>query len=350
MTHPAGDRLSDYDFDLPPGLIAQHPPAQRGDSRLLHLPAEGAPRHLAFADLPRVLRRGDLLVMNDTRVMPARIRFQHHGREAEVLLLEEAGDADTWDCLFRPGRRAVPGVRFQLAFGLWADVLRQEEGGRRRLRFSPPGRLQQLLPTLGEMPLPPYIKERLEDPERYQTIFAREPGSAAAPTAGLHFTDALLAELEAAGVVRTEVTLKVGLDTFQPVRVEELGDHRMHSEAYRVPSQARAAIDACRARGGRVVAVGTTVARTLEAAAERRVAGERGADAGRTEIFIRPGHHFRDVDLLLTNFHLPRSTLLVMVSAFSGRERILAAYREAVGLEYRFFSFGDAMLLEPSEP
>ena len=182
-----GDHLSDYDYDLPPGLIAQHPPGQRGESRLMHLPAEAEARHMAFTDLPGLLREGDLLVLNDTRVIPARIRFQHRDREVEILLVEEAGDPDTWDCLFRPGKRAVPGVRLQLAFGLWADVLRQEEGGRRRLRFSPPGRLAQLLPEIGEVPLPPYIRERLDDPERYQTVYAREPGSAAAPTAGPAF-------------------------------------------------------------------------------------------------------------------------------------------------------------------
>ena len=314
----------------------------------MHLPAEGEARDLAFADLPSLLREGDLLVMNDTRVIPARIRFEHHGRDAEILLVERAGDADTWDCLFRPGKRAVPGVRLQLAFGLWADVLRQEEGGRRRIRFSPPGRLTQLLPRIGEMPLPPYIKEPLADPERYQTVVAREPGSAAAPTAGLHFTEGMLAAIGELGIPRTEVTLRVGLDTFQPVRVEALDDHRMHSEAYEVPASARAAIDACRERGGRVLAVGTTVARTLEAAAAKRAAGDPQPDRGRTDIFIRPGHRFLEVDLLLTNFHLPRSTLLVMVSAFSGRERILAAYRAAVAGGYRFFSFGDAMLLEPA--
>ncbi|MFN2462299.1 MAG: tRNA preQ1(34) S-adenosylmethionine ribosyltransferase-isomerase QueA [Candidatus Dormibacteria bacterium] len=343
----SGDRLSDYDYNLPPGLIAQRPPAQRGDSRLMHLPAGGAPRHLRFSDLPGLLRDGDLLVMNDTRVIPARIRFQHRGREAEILLLEEVGSPDTWDCLFRPGKRAVPGVRLQLAFGLWGDVLRQFDGGRRRIRFSPPGRLAQVLPEMGEMPLPPYIHERLEDPERYQTVVATKPGSAAAPTAGLHFTEEMLAQLAKQGVRRTEVTLAVGLDTFQPVRVEVLDEHHMHSEAYRVPARARAEIIACRERGGRVVAVGTTVARTLEAAAQGLALDAASADAGRTDIFIRPGHVFREVDLLLTNFHLPRSSLLVMVSAFAGRDQILAAYAEAVREGYRFFSFGDAMLLEP---
>lgn len=313
----------------------------------MHLPAAGPPRHLRFDDLPSLLRSGDLLVVNDTRVIPARIRFKHRGGDAEILLLEQGGNPDTWDALVRPGKRALPGTRLQLRFGLWADVLQRDPGGQRRLRFSPPGRLQRLLPQIGEMPLPPYIHETLDDPERYQTVFARDPGSAAAPTAGLHFTEAMLARLVEHGVERTEVTLSVGLDTFQPVRVEDLDQHRMHSEAYRVPAPARAAIEAIRGRGGRVVAVGTTVARTLEAAAARRATAEPNPDEGRTDLFIRPGHRFREVDALLTNFHLPRSTLLVMVSAFSGRERILDAYHEAVAKGYRFFSFGDAMLLEP---
>jgi S-adenosylmethionine:tRNA ribosyltransferase-isomerase len=340
--------LSDFDYALPEASIAQHPPEERGDSRLMHVPQDGPPRHLHFRDLPSLLRPGDLLVMNDTRVMPARIRFEHRGREAEILLLEEKGSPDTWLALARPGKRLVPGVRIQLRFGLWADVLDQQPGGERRIRFSPPGRLAQLLPDIGEMPLPPYIHERLEDPERYQTVVAREPGSAAAPTAGLHFTPEMLDALAAAGVGRTEVTLAVGLDTFQPVRVENLEEHRMHSEAYRVSPGARAEITACRGRGGRVVAVGTTVARTLEAAAQKRERGDAQPDSGRTDIFIKPGHVFREVDLLLTNFHLPKSTLLVMVSAFSGRERILDAYARAIAEGYRFFSFGDAMLLEPA--
>jgi S-adenosylmethionine:tRNA ribosyltransferase-isomerase len=346
-----GSRLEDFDYPLPTELIAQHPPAQRGDSRLMHLPTDGPPRHLRFNDLPGLLRAGDLMVLNDTRVIPARIRFDHLGAGVEILLLEPAGAVaagDTWWCLVRPGKRARPGARLQLRFGLWADVLSEDAGGSRRLRFSPPGRLARLLPEIGEVPLPPYIGERLDDPERYQTVFAREPGSAAAPTAGLHLTMGLLQELASAGVQTTEVTLRIGLDTFQPLRVDHLDDHRMHSEAYHIPPTARAAIETCQARGGRVVAVGTTVARTLEAAAARRQAGDARPDEGRTDIFIRPGHHFLQVDLLLTNFHLPKSTLLVMVSAFSGRERILRAYEEAVAQGYRFFSFGDAMLLEPA--
>lgn len=343
---PPGGRLDDYDYPLPSELIAQHPPAERGDSRLMHLAANSAPRHLHFGDLPSLLRPGDLLVLNDTRVIPARIRFEHRGRYAEILLLAHAGDPDTWDALVRPAKRAMPGVRFQLRFGLWADVLSAHPGGERRLRFAPAGRLAQLLPEIGQMPLPPYIHEPLDEPERYQTVYARDPGSAAAPTAGLHFTQAMLDALGAQGIGHAAVTLEVGLDTFQPVRVENLDEHRMHSEAYRIPTEARQAIDAAQAAGGRIVAVGTTVARTLEAAAARRAAGDPNPDHGRTDIFIRPGHDFRAVDLLLTNFHLPKSTLLMMVSAFGGRDRILAAYREAVEQRYRFFSFGDAMFLE----
>jgi len=352
MGRPAeadGGLLADYEFELPPGLIAQHPLEQRDSSRLLHLPAGGAARDLTFSDLPDQLRAGDLLVVNETRVLPARIRFRLRERGAEILLLNPIGkDADSWECLVRPGKAAYPGARLQLRFSLWADVVEQAPGGGRVLRFSPPGRLKALLPEIGEAPLPPYIKERLNDPERYQTVYARVPGSAAAPTAGLHFTDAMMDGLQAAGIERAALTLRIGLDTFQPLRTENLKEHRMHSEAYRIPRPTRAAIDACRGRGGRVVAVGTTSARALEAAALKRSRADLIPDAGDTDIFIRPGFRFREVDLLLTNFHLPKSTLLVMVSAFAGRERVLAAYGEAIERGYRFYSFGDAMLLEPA--
>jgi S-adenosylmethionine:tRNA ribosyltransferase-isomerase len=297
--------------------------------------------------LPQLLRAGDLLVLNETRVLPARIRFRLKGRDAEILLLNPtAKDEDVWECLVRPGRAAYPGARLQLRFSLWADVVEQSPGGVRVLRFSPSGRLKALLPEIGEAPLPPYIKERLDDPERYQTVYARVPGSAAAPTAGLHFTGAIMDRLQAAGIGRAALTLRIGLDTFQPLRTEKLIEHQMHSEAYRIPRSTRAAIDACRERGGRVVAVGTTTARALEAAALKRSEGDSRPDAGATDIFIRPGFKFGEVDVLLTNFHLPRSTLLVLVSAFAGRERVLAAYRDAIELGYRFYSFGDAMLLE----
>lgn len=346
---PADSLLSGYEYELPPELIAQHPLEKRGGSRLLHLPTGAASRHLQFSELPDVLRRGDMLVVNDTRVLPARIRFRVGEKDAEILLLHPKGkDPDTWECLVRPGRKAYPGARLQLRFALWADVLEQLPGGGRVLRFSPPGRLAAVLPEIGEAPLPPYITERLDDPERYQTVYARVPGSAAAPTAGLHFDDVMLERLEAAGVERAALTLRIGLDTFQPLRTERLSRHRMHSEAYELPAPTRAAVDACRERGGRVVAVGTTTARALEAAALKRAEGEPSPDAGSTDIFIRPGFTFREVDLLLTNFHLPRSTLLVMVSALAGRDRVMAAYREAIQRQYRFYSFGDAMLVEPA--
>jgi S-adenosylmethionine:tRNA ribosyltransferase-isomerase len=312
------------------------------------VPAQGAIGHEDFDILPRLLRPGDLLVVNDTRVLPARLRFQWNEKEAEVLLLRQER-ADVWEALVRPGKRVRPGTRLQLRPGLWADVVSRQPGGLFSLRFSPAGRLSALLPEIGEAPLPPYIKERLQDPERYQTVFARNPGSAAAPTAGLHFTDDMLARLTTAHVEVASLTLDIGLDTFQPLRVDNLEDHRMHSEFYAIPATTRAAIDAAREREGRVVAVGTTSARALEAAAMRRDSGEgEAADHGATDIFIRPGHTWREVDMLLTNFHLPRSTLLVLVSAFAGRERVLEAYAEAIDRRYRFYSFGDAMLLEPA--
>jgi S-adenosylmethionine:tRNA ribosyltransferase-isomerase len=311
------------------------------------VPAEGAIGHESFQILPRLLRGGDLLVINDTRVLPARLRFVAGEKEGEILLLREIG-GDTWEALMRPGRRVRPGTRLQVRPGLWADVVARAPGGLFTLRFSPARRLVALLPEIGETPLPPYIKERLNEPERYQTVYATSPGSAAAPTAGLHFTEPLLAGLREAGVEVARLTLHIGLDTFQPLRVDDLDDHRMHSEEYVIPAPTRAAIAATRARGGRVVAVGTTATRALEAAAGRRAAGEgAAADLGFTDIFIRPGHTWREVDLMLTNFHLPKSTLLVMVSAFAGRERILEAYGQAIGRGYRFYSFGDAMLLEP---
>lgn len=340
--------LSAYDYQLPPERVAQHPLEQRDSSRLMHLPAGGGTRDLSFRDLPRLLKPDDLLVVNETRVLPARIRFRIGDRDAEILLLNPTDkDEDTWECLVRPGRAAHPGARLQLRFALWADVLERSAGGGRVLRFAPPGRLRSVLGEIGEAPLPPYIRAPLEDPERYQTVYARVPGSAAAPTAGLHFTDGVLRDLEAAGIARAALTLRIGLDTFQPLRTEALDEHRMHSEAYRIPRPTRAAIDACRERGGRVVAAGTTAARALEAAALKRTGGDPNPDAGDTDIFIRPGFKFREVDLLLTNFHLPKSTLLVMVSAFAGRERVLDAYRHAIESGYRFYSFGDAMLLEP---
>jgi len=305
------------------------------------MPAAGPLRHLHFDQLPSLLRRGDLLVLNDTRVIPARIRVDFAGSSGEILLLEPNQKAEVWECLVRPGRRFPKGALITLGRGVAAAVVQELPGGRRLLEFQPAGRLAAVLPTLGATPLPPYIHEHLDDPERYQTVYARVPGSAAAPTAGLHFTPEMFDRLTDEGVVITHLTLRIGLDTFQPLREEKLDEHRMHSEWYSVPAATMAHIDRCRARGGRVVAVGTTTARALETAALPQASLE-----GRTDLFIRPGHQFRVVDMLLTNFHLPKSSLLVMVSAFAGRERVLTAYQEAIKQRYRFYSFGDAMLLE----
>jgi S-adenosylmethionine:tRNA ribosyltransferase-isomerase len=331
--------LSDYDYDLPPRLIAQHPLGDRTASRLLHLQAGGRPAHLNFTDLPRLLRPGDLLVVNETRVIPARLLFDLEGAPAEVLLLHPL-EPDRWEALVRPGRRLRRGATAEIRAGLRVVVEDELPQGRRMLRFEPPGKLAEVHEVIGVTPLPPYIHEPLEDPERYQTVYARVPGSAAAPTAGLHFSQDSLDQLRAGGVVVAPLTLRIGLDTFRPVRVEDLDHHQMHSEKFAIPAGTVVAVEACRAAGGRVVAVGTTVARALETWAHD------GRTEGDTDLFIRPGFDFQAVDLLLTNFHLPRSTLLVLVSAFAGRERVLAAYREAVAREYRFFSFGDAMLLE----
>lgn len=308
----------------------------------------------AVGDLPSRLRPGDLLVVNNSRVFPARLRGRRAetGGEVELLLLEETADRSWW-ALVRPGKRLRPGAQISLADGAGAEVVAKNAEGHARLRFHGPADLRAWLEHHGEIPLPPYIRRAAHDTadrERYQTVYAREPGSAAAPTAGLHFTPALLAALTAAGIARAEVTLHVGLGTFAPVKTDLPADHVMHEEAYVVPRETAAAIAATRARGGRVVAVGTTSLRVLET-----VAGAHGgrvvAGAGRTRIFIRPPHRFLAVDALLTNFHLPRSTLLMLVSAFAdpggsaGREFILSAYKQAIRERYRFFSYGDAMLL-----
>jgi S-adenosylmethionine:tRNA ribosyltransferase-isomerase len=325
----------DFDYDLPEESIAQEP-APRGESRLLVLDAEGPDRHRQIRDLPSLLRAGDLLVLNDTRVIPARLFGQREGGggRMEVLLVEKAGERE-WDALVRPGRRARPGtvLRFE---ELTAEVTGKRED-RYRLRFSEP--VESHLDRLGHVPLPPYIRrpDREADRERYQTVYARNPGAVAAPTAGLHFTEAILEEVAAAGIGVARVTLHVGIGTFKPVSAERVEDHRMDRERYEVGEETAEAIRRTRESGGRVVAVGTTVVRTLESAA---LAGNSGS----TELFITPGFGFQVVDVLLTNFHLPRSTLLMLVSAFAGRERVLAAYEEAVRAGYRFYSYGDAML------
>jgi S-adenosylmethionine:tRNA ribosyltransferase-isomerase len=334
----------DFDYSLPASSIAQEP-APRGESRLLVLDRAGPDRHAWIRDLPRLLRPGDLLVLNDTRVIPARLfgRSAGGGR-MEILLVERVSERE-WDALVKPGRRARPGTAIAFDGDLAAEVIAKGEDGRHRLRFPEP--VEPHLDRLGHVPLPPYIHrpDRPEDRERYQTVFARQPGAIAAPTAGLHFTGDLLREIEAAGIGIARLTLHVGVGTFKPVSAERVEEHRMDSERYEIGEDAAAAIRQAHAGAGRIVAVGTTVVRTLESAA-LAAGGEVPAGAGSTELFITPGFRFQVVDVLLTNFHLPRSTLLMLVSAFAGRERVLAAYEEAIREGYRFYSYGDAMLAE----
>jgi S-adenosylmethionine:tRNA ribosyltransferase-isomerase len=335
----------DFDYELPAASIAQEP-APRGGSRLLVLDRGGAERHAHVRDLPRLLTPGDLLVVNDTRVIPARLfgRRAGGGGRMELLLVERLGERE-WSALVKPGKRARSGTAIELAPGLDAEVIDKDEEGRFRLRFSEP--VEPHLERLGHVPLPPYIhrSDTAADRERYQTVYARSPGAIAAPTAGLHFSEELLREIEEAGVPIARVTLHVGIGTFKPVSAERIEEHRMDRERYEIDEEPAAAIRRTRERGGRVVAVGTTVIRTLESAALVG-GGEVRAGAGATELFITPGFRFQVVDALLTNFHLPRSTLLMLVSAFAGRERILAAYEEAIRAGYRFYSYGDAMLVE----
>lgn len=340
--------VSDFDFELPDAAIAQEA-APRGESRLLVLAAGGAARHRRIADLPELLAPGDLLVVNDTRVIPARLFARREespgggGGRVELLLVERRESCE-WECLVRPGRKALPGTRLRLGDTLRAEIVARLGDGRRHVRFSEA--VEPHLERLGHVPLPPYIKrpDTPGDRERYQTVFASQPGAIAAPTAGLHFTPELLARLAAVGVERAAVTLHVGIGTFKPVTAELVHEHRMDEERWEVPAATAAAIAATRRRGGRVVAVGTTVVRTLESVAAAHD-GEIVAGAGRTALFITPGFRFRAVDALLTNFHLPRSTLLMLVCAFAGRERVLEAYREAIATGYRFYSYGDAMLV-----
>jgi S-adenosylmethionine:tRNA ribosyltransferase-isomerase len=345
-------KLSDFDYPLPEELIAQEPVTPRDASRLLVLPPAGPPDHRAFADLDALLAPGDLLVFNDTKVIPARlVGTKATGGKVELLLCEplEGGLGRRWRAMGQASKPIRAGARLEFD-GLAAVVEEPEGEGFYRVVLDRDGAdLAAALERAGRIPLPPYIRRAPgpADRERYQTLWAREPGSAAAPTAGLHFTPELLARLDARGVRRAAVTLHVGPGTFLPVRGDSLEGHRMHAEAYEVPGAAAAEVAACRARGGRVVAVGTTTVRTLESAWRD---GQVAPGGGRTALFIKPGHPFRAVDALVTNFHLPRSTLLVLVSAFGGTERVLAAYREAVARRYRFFSYGDAMLVFPASP
>ncbi|MDQ0287280.1 S-adenosylmethionine:tRNA ribosyltransferase-isomerase [Desulfofundulus luciae] len=338
--------MSDFDYDLPPELIAQDPAPRRDESRLMVLfRDDGRMEHRLFRDIVEYLSPQDVLVVNDTRVIPARLTGckAQGGAEVEVLLLRPL-DEWRWEALVRPGRRLRPGTRLifgdGLAEGLVEDVT---ETGGRVVSFTSALPFEEVLSRLGKMPLPPYIKKYPEDPERYQTVYARQEGSAAAPTAGLHFTTELLDRIEARGVQLVRVLLHVGLGTFRPVRVQDITRHHMHAEYYEVTEEAARAINVARARGGRVVAVGTTTTRCLETVADTD--GQIRPGTGWTDIFIYPGYRFKAVDALVTNFHLPKSTLLMMVSAFAGREKILHAYRTAVEMRYRFFSFGDAMLI-----
>ena len=338
-------RVSEFDYELPPSLIAQEPLPERDRSRLLVLHREsGAMEHRVFRDLVEYLGAGDVLVVNETRVLPARLTGERPGGgRVEVLLLRPVGE-DAWECLVKPGRRVPPGSTLNFGQGMMtARVGEKTAAGGRILNFTCSIGFQECLETLGQTPLPPYIRKPLADASRYQTVYAREPGSAAAPTAGLHFTPALLAAIAGRGVAVVRVVLHVGLDTFRPVRVEEVEDHQIHREYYAVSEEAAAAVNRARRGGGRVVAVGTTVVRCLESAADER--GFVAAGHGDTGLFIYPGYRFRVVDALITNFHLPRSSLLMLVSAMAGRDLVLTAYREAVAQNYRFFSFGDAMLI-----
>lgn len=344
--------VEDFDYELPPELIAQTPAEPRDSSRLLVLdPVSGAMSHERFRDLGRHLEPGDALILNDTRVLPSRLlgRRRPSGGKAEVFLLRHVGGA-VWESLVRPGRRLRPGAAVDFGDGqLTAEVMAATDFGGRLVRFAAPdGDVDGALARLGSVPLPPYIHEELADGERYQTVYSREPGSAAAPTAGLHFTPELLAALRGMGVRLGWVTLHVGLGTFRPVTAERVEDHAMHREWYSVGEATAALIGDTRAAGHRVVAVGTTTVRTLESAADPE--GRVAPGSAWTGIFIRPGYRFRVVDALVTNFHLPKSTLVMLVSAMAGRELVLAAYAEAVRRRYRFFSFGDAMLVTRRAP
>lgn len=339
-------RLEDFDYDLPKELIAQTPVEPRDASRLMVVERKsGAIQHRYFRDLPEFLRSGDALVVNDTRVMPARLlgHREKTGGAMEVLLLKRLS-RDRWETLVKPGKKARPGERIIFGDGLLVGtVVEPTDFGGRVIDFTYEGVFENLLDRLGQMPLPPYIHAQLSDPERYQTVYAREWGSAAAPTAGLHFTPELLERLKAQGVEIHKITLHVGLGTFRPVEVEDPTQHKMHSEFYSVSPEAAEGINAVRRRGGRLVTVGTTSVRTLETASQPD--GTVVPGSGWTDIFIYPGYRFKVVDSLITNFHLPKSTLLMLVSALAGRELIMKAYREAVEMRYRFFSFGDAMLI-----
>lgn len=338
--------IHDYDFHLPPELIAQAPLPVRDQSRLLVLHKEdGSLEHRVFRDVGAFLQSGDCLVVNDTKVMSARLFGQKVGgqSEIEVVLLRQLNLSD-WEVLVRPGRRARVGT--ELTFGdgeLRAEVIDNTAAGGRVLRFHYQGQFMQILDRLGQMPLPPYIQQKLADKNRYQTVYARELGSAAAPTAGLHFTESLLTELTQQGIQIAKLTLHVGLGTFRPVQVEDILQHQMHSEYYTLTEETATMINQAHQAGRKVIGVGTTSARTLETVGQAD--GSVVAGSGWTDIFIYPGYQFKVLDGLVTNFHLPKSTLIMLVSALAGREQVLRAYAEAIKEKYRFYSFGDAMLI-----
>lgn len=339
-------KTSDFYYDLPEELIAQDPLEDRSSSRLLVLDKEtGETSHHVFKEIVNYLNLGDCLVINDTKVIPARLIGAREGTGAkiEVLLLKRGAD-DVWETLVKPGRKAKPGTRISFGDGLLVgEVIDVVEEGNRLIRFEYEGIFEEILDQLGQMPLPPYITHQLKDRDRYNTVYAEHPGSAAAPTAGLHFTPALLEEIKKKGVEIAHVTLHVGLGTFRPVKVDDVEHHHMHSEFYMIDEEAAEKINRTKDAGKRVICVGTTSCRTIESAADEN--GRLKACSGWTEIFIYPGYQFKILDCLITNFHLPESTLIMLVSALAGREHVLAAYEEAVRERYRFFSFGDAMFI-----
>lgn len=339
-------KTADFDYDLPQELIAQDPLEQRDSSRLLILDKETGERtHKIFHDIIDYLHEGDCLVINNTKVIPARLIGEREGTggKVEVLLLKRRSD-NVWETLVKPGKKARPGMRLSFGGGLLhAEVQEVVDEGNRLIRFEYEGIFEEILDQLGQMPLPPYITHQLKDKNRYQTVYAKYEGSAAAPTAGLHFTEELLEQIRAKGVKIARVTLHVGLGTFRPVKVEDVTEHHMHTEFYHVSEEAADIINETKKQGGRVICVGTTSCRTIESAADDQ--GIVHATEGDTDIFIYPGYQFKVLDCLITNFHLPESTLLMLVSALAGKENIMAAYREAVEMRYRFFSFGDAMLI-----
>ncbi len=339
-------KKQDFYFELPQELIAQHPLKNRDCSRLLVLNKQtGDIEHKTFRDILQYLKKGDCIVINDTKVLPARLigEKKDTGAKVELLLLTRK-DINTWETLVKPGKKAKPGDKIIFGNGkLEAEILEIIEGGNRIVKFHYDGVFEEILDELGEMPLPPYITQRLEDKNRYQTVYAKQQGSAAAPTAGLHFTPELLNEIQQKGISIAYLTLHVGLGTFRPVKEENILDHKMHSEYYIIEQQQADIINQTKKAGGRIIAVGTTSTRTLESIADEN--GFVKASSGWTNIFIYPGYHFKTVDCLITNFHLPESTLIMLVSALAGKQNVLHAYDIAVQQKYRFFSFGDAMLI-----